>query len=261
MAERIHAKMKWATIVNLTREIAITDFKLRYHGSVLGYLWSLMKPFMLFSVLYVVFKILMRFTIPYYGLYLLLGIMLFNFFADATMSGSRSLLDKASLLTKVYFPRIIVVIASSLTALLTLCINLIVFSFFLLVSGDGISWTALLFPFYVILFYFFALGVALILSVITVKFRDVSHIWEVLLQLFYWSTPVIYSMDLIPEKYHRYIYLSPITRVMEHSRAVMIYHTLPDLRAAVVTVVMVAVTFGVGLLVFRKWSPGIVEDF
>lgn len=252
-------KQNWRQLLNLTKELAITDFKLRYYGSVLGYLWSLMKPFMLFGVIYVAFSNIMRFQTENYSFFLLLGIISWNFFADATMAGARAILDKSNLITKIYFPRIVVVIAASWTAFLTFIINLLIFFAFYLIAEKGIPWTTLLFPFYIILLYSFALGISLALSVLTVKFRDITHIWEVLLQVGFWGTPIIYPLETVAQKYHRLLYLNPMTRIIEHSRALVIYGTIPDLRPVAILVVMVSIVFFAGYLIFRRFERQMPE--
>lgn len=252
-------KQNWRQLLNLTKELAITDFKLRYYGSVLGYFWSLMKPFMLFGVIYVAFSNIMRFETENYSFFLLLGIISWNFFADATMAGSRAILDKANLITKIYFPRIVVVIAASWTAFLTFIINLFIFFVFYVIAEKGIPWTALFFPFYILLIYALALGISFALSVFTVKFRDVTHIWEVLLQVGFWGTPIIYPLEIIAQKYHRIFYLNPMTRIIEHSRALILYGTVPDLRPFFVLVAVVSVVLFVGYLIFKRLEKKMPE--
>ena len=119
--------------------IAKTDFKLRYHGSILGYFWSLLKPLLLFLVLWFVFTVFMRWDIPNFQLYLLLGIMLWNFFAEGTSAGVYALASKVSIIKKIYFPRILIVIASTITAFLSIFFNLIVFYIFILFFKVEIS--------------------------------------------------------------------------------------------------------------------------
>jgi lipopolysaccharide transport system permease protein len=246
--------------LRILKEIAISDFKVRYQNSLLGYFWTLIKPLLLFAVLYIVFSIFMRFPVENYQLYLLLGIVIWNFFAEATSIALRSFETKQSLITKVYFPRIIIVIASTLTSFLTFLLNMIVFFIFLAVSDVGFSISFFFFIFYVIELYFVILGVSLILSVFYVRFRDLSHIWDVLLQIGFWMTPIIYPITMVPEAYHRLIYLNPLARLIEYSRSVFILNDIPAFQLNVAVLLMVSITLIFGIFIFLKLEKKIPEN-
>ncbi len=246
--------------VRILKEIAISDFKVRYQNSLLGYLWTLMKPLLLFAVLYVVFSVFMRFPVEHYQLYLLLGVIIWNFFAESTSIALRSFETKQSLITKVYFPRIIVVIASTLTSLLTFLLNMIVFFVFLTISDITFSVNFFFMFVYTIELYFIILGTSLVLSTLYVKFRDISHIWDVLLQIGFWITPIIYPVTMVPEAYHRFIYLNPLARLIEYSRAIFILHHIPAASLNMVLFIMTLCIMILGVALFYTQESSIPEN-
>lgn len=239
--------------------LAKTDFKLRYHGSVLGYFWTLLKPLLMFAVLYLTFSIFMRWDMPYYQVYLLLGIIIWNFFGEGTMAGLNSLLSKAGIIKKIYFPRILIVLASTVSALLTLVLNLIVFLIIYLLNGLPLHPLMLLFPVYILCAYILVVGISLVLSVLQVKFRDIVQIWDVFLQAGFFLSPIIYPLKIVPTKYWFYLFLNPITGIIQYSRMLLIEQNLPSLIGTLYVFLIILVIFVMGLFIFNKLSPKIAE--
>lgn len=218
-------KKKKTNLLDLVRQLAITDFKIKYQGSILGYAWSLAKPLAMFGVLYLVFTVFVRIgsTIPHYALYLLLGIVLWTYFADTTFSAMRSVADKGDLMRKVYFPRIAIILAASITAAITLSLNILVVIVFMIlarITPTGLS----LFVMILLLleFYILCLGTSFILSALYVKYRDIGHIWEVVLQLLFYSSAIIYPLSIVPLRYQKLVLLNPITQIVQDSRYALI---------------------------------------
>lgn len=240
--------------------IAKTDFKLRYNNSILGYLWSLLKPLLLFGVLYLVFSVFMRMDIPNYQLYLLWGIILWNFFAEGTTAGVHALASKASIVKKIYFPRILVVIASTITAFLTLFLSMIVFAIFMGFSEVAFTYHVWFFIPVILLEYGLILGLSMFLSALYVKFRDIDQIWEVLLQVGFWLTPIIYPLTSVPEKYVHYLFLNPMTGIIQYSRRAIIGHDLPAIKGSFYISLWVGVIFVLGVVVFYFLSPKAAEE-
>lgn len=240
--------------------IAKTDFKLRYNNSILGYIWSLLKPLLLFAVLWLVFSVFMNLNVPHYQLYLLWGIILWNFFAEGTTSGVYALASKASIIKKIYFPRWFVVIACTITAFLSLAVSSVVFYIFMLFSRVDLSWHAFFFIPVIILLYGLILGTSLFLSALYIKFRDIGQIWEVLLQVGFWLSPIIYPLSTVPERYHQYLFLNPITGIIQYSRRAIIEHDLPALQGSVYILICVVAILAIGFLVFYKLSPQAAEE-
>jgi len=246
----------------LTSVIAITDFKIKYDNSALGYLWSLLKPLLMFGTLYLVFSVFVRWNVENYRLYLLLGIILWNFLSEVTLNSMVLLESKASILKKVYFPRWIIVIASSLTSLLTLLLNMVVFFIFFFFSSADLQDTAWLLVVYLAELYFLVVGLAFFLCALFPKFRDIHHIWEVFVQLGFWATPIIYPIAIVPAKYHKLIFLNPAARIIQGCREALIGPGGNFLGLANHIIVLTAAVclFVVGLLTFNKLSPGFAED-
>ncbi|MBO0727856.1 MAG: ABC transporter permease [Acidimicrobiaceae bacterium] len=208
----------------MIRELALTEFKLKYQGSVLGYVWSIVKPLLMFAVLYVVFTHVLRIgsNVPHYAQQLLLGIVLWTFFTDSTMIAISSIVDRGDLLRKVYFPRIVIPVSTSISALITLVLNFVVVLVFIVAGGvplrpSGLALVPLLIEFYIL-----ALGSSLLLAALYVRFRDFKHIWEVLIQALFYATPIIYPLSILPAGLATLFAFSPIAQIIEDARWALI---------------------------------------
>ncbi|SCC80571.1 ABC-2 type transport system permease protein [Bifidobacterium commune] len=209
-------------------ELVKTDFKLRYQGSFLGIAWSVIKPLMLFGIMYMVFVRFLHFTdgTPQYPVVLLMGNCLWQFFAEATGTGLRSIVDRGDILRKIHFPNYVIVVSATCGALISLGINLVVILMFAILNGAQFTWRVLLLPFNLIELYIFALGCALLLSTIYVHFRDILHIWEVISQIIFYATPIIYPLSMVKNNYpiiSKIMLLSPIAQTFQDAR-----HNLVD---------------------------------
>jgi ABC-2 type transport system permease protein len=189
LLRRIFSKQNRALLSELVR----TDFKLRYQGSVLGYAWSLLRPLLLFLILYVVFVKFLKIGkgVPHYPVYLLLGIVIWNFFLEMTTQSLGSIVGRGDLIRKIRIPRWIIVFSSSISALINLFLNLIVIAIFMLLNHVDLMVTLVWLPLILAEVYVFALGLSLFLSAAFVKFRDVNYIWEVILQAGFYLTPIL----------------------------------------------------------------------
>ena len=262
----------------LLKELVKTDFKLRYQGSMLGMAWSVLRPLMLFAVMYVVFVRFLRFGagIPHFAVSLLLAQTLWSFFQEATSQGMRAIVDRGDLLRKINFPKYIVVISSTVSAFINLLISLAVVFIFMIINGVEFRWTVILFPLLIVELYVFALAVAFLLSTLYVKFRDIGHIWDVIMQIWFYLTPIIYPLSQIINMggygllvAKALLVLNPVAQVIQDARYVMvttqtetIWNTVgtgsPLLR--VVPAVLIAGVFIIGVVVFRKNSRGFAEE-
>mgnify|MGYP001569122940 CR=1 FL=1 len=252
----------------LVRELTLTDFKLKYQGSLLGYLWSLAKPLMLFGVLLVVFTKFFRLggTIPNYPVYLLLGVVLWTYFVESTFSTMSSIVGRGDLLRKVYFPRIILPISTSMTALVTLLLNLIIVFVFMAFSKVSLSIGYPLFIFLLIELFVFTAGISLFLASLFVRFRDVLHTWEVGTQIFFYATPIIYPFSMVPEKVGFFLMLSPIAQIIQDSRYILItsesstaFEILP-LPYSLIPYLLPFIVFAGGYWFFQKQSSKFAEE-
>ena len=208
-------------------ELTKTDFKLRYQGSVLGYLWALLRPLMMFAILYIVFAKLLRFggDIPHYPVYLLAGTTLWSFFTECTNQGIQAIIMRGDLIRKICFPKYIVVVSATLTAIINLFINLAVVIIFALINGVSPSWTWVLVPILVIELYALALGISFLLGAINVKYRDITSIWDVLTQALFYAVPIIYPITMVASTSTiaaKVILLNPIAQIVQDIRYCLI---------------------------------------
>lgn len=262
--------MRYITDKNraILREMVSTDFKVRYQGSVLGYFWSLLKPLFLFAILYVVFTYIIPLgkDVEHYPVYLLLGIVLWNFFSEATTIGASSVVARGDLIRKISIPRYLVVIASSLSALINLGLSLLVVFIFALFNGivPSLSWL-LIIPLVAEL-YVLALGISFYLSAVFVRFRDVTYIWEIVLQAGFYASAIIFPLALVPEMYHKWFFMNPIVQIIQDARhaiatdtTVTIWNTINSW-PLIMPFLMIVVFAVIGGLYFKKHSKYFAED-
>ena len=189
--------------LHLTWTLAVQEFKLRFFGSVLGYLWQLMRPLMLFGVLYVVFTQFVKVSDQeLFPVSLLLGIVLFTFFAEATAGAVSSVVDREQLVRKIHFPRLAIPLSVVLTAAFNLVLNLVVVFIFGLSLGIEARWTWLELPILVVLLALFVVGLAALLSALYVRFRDLRPIWEVALQVLFYGSMIIVPFETVYDRFH-----------------------------------------------------------
>jgi ABC-2 type transport system permease protein len=253
--------------VNLTLTLASTDFKLRYFGSALGYLWSLVRPLMFFGVLYVIFTQVVKTTqgIPHYALYLLTAMMLFNFFAEATSGAVTCLVDREGLLRKIRFPRLAIPLAVNVTALFTLSTNFVAVLVFAFATGLSPQWSWLELIPLVLLLAAFALGTGMLLSALYVRFRDIRPIWEVCTQVLFYGSPIFY----VAAQYKGFVRLamcSPIASILTQMRHAFVdpsAHTAATFIGGTVRLLIplgiIALVFSAGLWFFNHEAPRIAE--
>jgi len=236
-----------------------TDFKSRYEGTLLGFVWALMKPLFMFFVFYFVFSFI--FPSRTYVFNLLIGLLLWDFFSSATKVGVYALSSKAFLLTKALFPRWILVAASLANPLLTLLVWTVTIVVVISVAhGVPPLWAILLFVGYLLILVAIVLGFALGSSVLYLKYRDLDQIWDVTLQAGFFLAPIVYDISVLPERYHKLLFLWPVTPVLQFSRQVLIQHTAPTLKAHAMLLGVTAVILVVGALLFYKRAPRAVEQ-
>jgi ABC-2 type transport system permease protein len=205
----------------LLSELVRTDFKLRYQGSVLGYAWSLLRPLLIFVILYVVFVKFLKLGngVPHYPVYLLLGVVMWNFFVEMTSQGLSSIVNRGDLIRKISIPRWIVLVSSSLSALINFLLNMVVIAIFMLINHVSLTPTTGFLPLIFIEVYVFALGLTFFLSALFVKFRDLSYIWEVVLQAGFYLAPILYPLSRIPNvTAQKLILLNPMAQAIQDAR-------------------------------------------
>jgi len=253
----------------LLRELVKTDFKLRYQGSILGYLWSLLKPLMIFLIMYVVFLKFLRFDfgVPHPTVYLFVGIITWSFFSEATGNALSSIVGKGDLLRKINFPKYVIVLAGSLNALINLILNCVVLAIFMIMDGVPLGPHLLLVIPLVIELYVLSLAIGLILGAMFVRLRDIAQIWEVVMQGMFYAVPMFYPLQLVPEKFSKLLLLNPIAQIMQDMRHVLVSPqslTVASLwhnsLIRLVPLGMVAALAVFGVQYFRKRSKYFAEE-
>lgn len=249
--------------------LALTDWRLRFYGSALGGIWTLAKPFAFFGVVYVVFTEIVGLdeNVKNYGVYILFGLVLFQYFSEITSNSVQSLVARENLLRKMYFPPLVIPMAVGLTAALNLGMTLV--AVFIFVLGNGIypQWAWLELPVLIGLLTIFALGIGMLLSSLYVRYRDVQPIWEVLTQLTFYASPLLYVATFVPEAYQRAYLANPIASLLTQIRHAVVDPTAPstakligpDVRLLIPLGIIFG-TFALGYWVFRRESPRIAEN-
>ena len=256
----------------LLKELVKTDFKLRYQGSLLGYLWAVLRPMMLFAILYVVFaKILkMGSDIPHYPVYLLAGTVLWSFFSECTNQGIQAIVARGDLLRKISFPKWIIVVSATVTALINFLINLGVVIIFAIINDvtPNLGW--LLVPFIILELYLLSLGISFFLGAINVKYRDISSIWEVFMQALFYAVPVIYPITMVASASPlaaKIFLLNPIAQVIQDVRYFLItdqtittWNYLENRLLYLIPLGLVSLVIILGGIYFRKRSKYFAEE-
>jgi ABC-2 type transport system permease protein len=276
----------WRRFWHLTYNIARNEFKLKFFGSFLGYLWQVMNPLLLFGVLYVFFVVISKVGAggkpdeQFYGVQLLGSIVLFSFFGEATGGAVRSVVDRENLVRKIQFPRLVIPLAITLLSFFNLTMNLIVVFIFALISGvhPMLSWLEL--PLILALLAIFSTGLAMLLSALFVRFRDIKPIWEVISQIIFYGSPVIIPLQKVREKlltpphnselhqilYHVYM-LNPLVTVFQQFRHAMVTHAtisaenaLGGWTAMLEPIGLALAVFALGFWVFNRSAPYVAEN-
>jgi lipopolysaccharide transport system permease protein len=256
---RVPATQANAAIGGLIWTLIRTDFKARYHGTLSGFVWALLKPTAMFIVLVGVFSFIFR-NDPNYKLNLILGLFLWDFFADATKAGMASLAAKGFLVTKARFPRWIVVVTSIANSMITLAVFAGVITVYLGAAGRWPGIAAITtFAFYLLALSTIVIGISLASSVLFLRFRDLNQIWDMTIQAGFFLAPVIYPLGVIPERFHFFLYLWPPTPVIEFSRSALIAGVLPSAFGHLCLAGMATGVLTVGVIVFRRYAPRAAE--
>jgi ABC-2 type transport system permease protein len=217
-------QQRYAYSLILLKQLVKTDFKLRYQGSVLGYVWSLLRPLLIFVILYLVFTVFLPVGkgVPHYPVYLLLGIVLWNYFNEVTSGSVSAIVGKGDLLRKINFPKYVIILAGSFSALINLALNGVIIAIFMIFGHVGITWHALLLIPLIAELFIVSLAMAFFLSALFVRFRDVSYIWEVIMQGAFYATPILYPLSRIPHKAALLLILNPVAQIIQDARHVLV---------------------------------------
>lgn len=267
--KNLKAKYRYSLI--LLRELVITDFKLRYQGSALGYLWSLLKPLFLFTMLYFVLVNFLKIGsgVPNWPVSLLFGIVLWNFFHEVVNNGLNAIVARGDVIRKINFPKYIIVLSSSISAIINLLLSFVVIAIFMVIANVDLQWSALLMPLYVLELLIFGIGLSFILGTLQVYFRDTGYIWEVVSQALFYGSAIIYPISLIVTQnlyLAKILLLNPVAQSVQDARHVFISDSNPTLSGTasiwwmLVPLLIVIITFVFGAWLFKKHSPRFAEN-
>ena len=261
----------WRRFFDLLWLMSVTEFKRIYFGTVLGYLWSLIRPLMLFGVLLFVFTKVFKIgteQAEYYPVLLLLGIVLFTFFQEATQNAVGSVIAQEGVVRKTQFPRLAIPLSTVVTSGLNFCLNLVVVFGFILAFGVDPKWTWLLLPVALLALAVLTAATSMALSVLFVRFRDVAIIWTVLAQVLFYATPILYPIEALgDETYERLLMVNPLAPIFQQVRVWMLEPGAPsavDVAGGAAGLIPAAVIYVavcvLGVWVFRREAPRIAEE-
>lgn len=236
----------------LLREFVIRDLKVKYRKSFLGYLWSLLNPLLMMLVLNAVFSSFFKFDIPNFPVYLMSGQIIFNFFAEATTMAMSSILNSGSLIKKVYVPKYIFPLSRVASSLITLFFSLLAIVIVILITGVEITPKILMFPLPLLYVFAFATGIGLIVSVLAVFFRDLLHLYGVLLTVWMYLTPLFYPVSAVPNYVKSWIYSNPMYYFIKAFRDIVLYNQFPSLHTQLACIGFAMASLFIGLGVFYK---------
>lgn len=254
-------------ILNLAWTLALTDWKLRFYGSALGALWTLVRPFAFFGVILFVFTEIAQLdaNVHHYSVYILFSLIFFTFFSEVTTASVTSLVDREGLLRKMRFDPVVIPLSIAITALLNLGLTFIAVLIFVLANGvyPDLGWLELI-PLVVVLT-MFALGTGMLLSVLYVRYRDIRPIWEVGSQMLFYGSAILYVATTIPERYREWVLCNPLAATFTQMRHGVIDSSAPSLTElvgwkAVIPAGIIFVVFVLGVWFFRRESPRVAEN-
>ncbi len=236
------------------------DLRTRYKGSVLGFLWTFINPLLQLVVYTLVFSTIMRVNVDKFYIYLFVALVPWIFFTSSIQGGTTSILSGADLIKKIYFPRLVLPIAVTSAAFMNMVFSMIIVFIALIISGIGLSWHIVYLPVIMVLEYFFALGMAFIFSALNVYFRDLEHILGIVTMAWFYGTPIVYTIEMVPEQFLGFFYLNPMTHIVDAYRAILYYHQVPDFSTLSSIVVFSVVFIVTGYILFQKLQRHFVEE-
>ncbi|WP_196603705.1 ABC transporter permease [Pectinatus haikarae] len=240
-------KYKW-----LLYELVNRDLKIKYRRSILGYLWSLLNPLLMMAILTIVFSSFFRFDIPNYPVYLLCGQLIYGFFSESSNIAMNSVINNSSLIKKVYMPKYIFPVATIVSAFVNYFFSLLALMIVMLVTKVKLTMALFLVPLPLLYILFFSLGIGMLLSTLAVFFRDIVHLYGVLLTGWMYLTPIFYPMSMVPEFVRKIIYLNPLYYFIEIFREIVLYGRIPSLSLHIICIVLMCCSLFLGLYVFKK---------
>lgn len=240
--------------------LSITDVKLRYRNSFLGFFWTFLEPLLMLTVLYFVFTNIFKTDIENYALFLLLGLILWYMFSRATTMGMTSLTDKSNIIQKIYMRKEIIVFSSALTSFIMMSFEFAAFAVFLVALQFVPPLTIVILPLILIDLFVLSLGFSLMLSVLNIYFKDIRFIWQVILQAGFFLTPILYKLDIFPENIQFILRVNPLVPILESAHDVVLYNLMPSLETTLILIGTSMATLLIGYAIFRLKDHTIIEN-
>jgi lipopolysaccharide transport system permease protein len=242
------------------RELTFFNFKLRDQGTFLGFIWTLLYPFLMLTILYMLFSKRLGRGIEHYEIYLLIGIIQWNFLSTATNEGLKSIISSRSVLRNVNISRTAIVLGSVLGVFISFLLELLVLGGFIVFSGLGYSPAILFLPFVIFIQLLLVVSISLVLSCLNVYLKDTGHIWNILLKIGFFTTPIFYSIPMFISKAKMTAYfLNPMTQLIIFMRQIILSKTPPPLTNMLFVFSAVLIVLAVCYLIFKKLEDGIIE--
>jgi len=246
--------------INLVRELTFFNFKSRDQGTVLGFAWTLLHPFLMLTILYMLFSKRLGRGIDHYEIYLLIGIIQWNFLSTGTNEGLKSILNSRSVLRNVYIARTAVVLSPVLSVFLSFLLELLILGGFILFSGLGFSPAVLFLPFVILIQLLLVISISLVLSCLNVYFKDTGHIWNILLKIGFFTTPVFYTIPMFISKAKMNAYfMNPMTQLMIFMRQIILSKTPPSLVNMLLVFLAVLIVLAACYSIFKRLEDGVIE--
>jgi len=242
----------------LLQQLIIRDFKTKYKRSVLGVLWSFLNPLLTLAVQFIVFSTIFKSDIPNFAMYLIIGIVFFNFFTESTSMGLISIVSNASLITKVYIPKYIFPVSKVLSSAINLLLSMIPLFIVALITGVRFTLAILLLPFSLLCTIIFCIGMSFILSTAMVYFRDTQFLWGVISMLWMYATPIFYPESILPKNLLILFKMNPMYHFIRFARAIILNGASPEFKAYLFCIIAAFVPFIIGTVIFKKAQNGFV---
>lgn len=252
MSNQIKLHKQYAQYLPLMKELVSRDLKVKYRRSVLGYVWSLLNPLLMMTVMSIVFSYMFRFDIENFPLYLICGQTLWTFFNESTNMAMYSVLQNSALLKKVYIPKYIFPISRVFSSFVTLSFSLVAILLVMLFTGAKFSWWILLFPIPLFFLLIFSTGVSMVLSSLSVYFRDITHLYSVITLAWMYLTPIFYPIEAVPPEVQMFIRFNPMYGYVTFFRELVLYAKVPEAGIVSLCVCSSAIAIVVGAYIFSK---------
>ena len=245
--------------ISLIKELTVSEFKLRYKNSVLGFFWSLLKPLAMLTTLYIVFRIFIKIDSEQYSLFLLLGIILWNFFSESTVFGLNSIVSKSGIVKKMNFKYGILIISACLVSFLSFLLNFMVFAIFLLFIKGLPSLISLFIIFPVMALFLLSLGASFALATFFIKYRDIGYLWDIILQIGFWISPIAYPIEIIPAKYLNIYMLNPLANLITISRGIVLDNKFPNPKMMLTSFITLLIILMLGYAIYKLKHRKFIE--